>query len=179
MEQSKHEGPAMITRLKFVVTCASPPASSCPRVTSRSHSKVPEGSATCPRSHCQPRAQPGCLSPGQAAPGPCPPPKLPLSLPAAHRRGSCWILGLHAPLPLSALSFLFRPSAPGPRNPSLDWGRTPCPGAAGRSSRSGALVGEALLTRRQSPCAPRVPGPTAAIGLCFHFTQNLPRGRWV
>lgn len=120
-----------------------------------SHSKVPEGSATCPRSHCQPRAQPGCLSPGQAAPGPCPPPKLPLSLPAAHRRGSCWILGLHAPLPLSALSFLFRPSAPGPRNPSLDWGRTPCPGAAGRSSRSGALLGGGPPDTKTVPlCSP-------------------------
>lgn len=118
-----------------------------------SHSKVPEGSATCPRSHCQPGAQPGCLSPCRVAPGPAPPKLHQLPPPTTGAPAGCW--GSTHPL-LSAPLASSSGSAPGLRNPALDWGRTPCPGPAGRSSWG--LAG-ALPTGRPSPCPSQVTVP--------------------
>lgn len=88
------------------------------------------------------------------------------------------LLGVHAPFPPSALSLLLRPSAPGLRNPSLDWDGPPPRGSRQVLVKQG-LAEEALLTGRPSPCPPQVTVPPLVTGLRFRFTQNLPGGRRV
>lgn len=153
-ELNADSGPATITRLQFVVTCASPPAGSFPRVTpcpltARFQKVLPLVHAhTASQGHSQ------AASAHAGRPQVLPPPKLhQLPPPTTGAPAGCW--GSTHPL-LSAPLASSSGSAPGLRNPALDWGPTPCPGPAGRSSWG--LAG-ALPTGRPSPCPSQVTVP--------------------